>query len=143
MTTFKRFEDSETWQCARVLCNEIYDASDKPPFSRDFVLRDQIRRAAVSVMSNIAEGMERSGNAELIQYQSIAKGSCGEVRSLLRLAPDRRYIGQEDMARLLELNVRTGGRITNLIKYLKQSDFKGFKFKETQAAYGAGLNLGP
>jgi len=82
----KYFEDLEVWKEARRLTNEIYGATRNDGFSKDFGLRDQIQRAAVSIMSNIAEGFERGGNQEFIQFLYIAKGSCGEVRAQLHVA---------------------------------------------------------
>ncbi len=90
MATFKSFEDIEAWQKARELTNRVYDASDKGAFARDFGLRDQIRRACVSILSNIAEGFERSGTGEFVQFLSSAKGSAGEVRAQLYVALERR-----------------------------------------------------
>ena len=81
MATIKRFEDIEAWKKARELTREVYRHSKVGPFSKDFGLRDQIRRAAVSVMSNIAEGFERGGNKEFMQFLAIAKGSVGEIES--------------------------------------------------------------
>ena len=83
MATFKRFEDIEAWQLAREFTAKIYRLSKVPPFSRDFALRDQMRRAAVSVMSNIAEGFERGGTKEFLHFLSIAKGSAGELEAQL------------------------------------------------------------
>ena len=82
----KSFEDLEIWQIAKGLAVKIYSLSRAPRFSKDFSLRDQMRRAAVSIMSNIAEGFERGGNQEFVQFLYIAKGSCGEVRSQLYVA---------------------------------------------------------
>jgi len=81
MTTVRGFENLDAWRMARKLANEIYASSSSGAFARDFALRDQIRDAAVSVISNIAEGFERGGNAEFVQFLSIAKGSVGEVRA--------------------------------------------------------------
>jgi four helix bundle protein len=81
MSTFQSFEDIEAWQKARELTRRIYEVSDVGKFARDFGLRDQIRRASVSVLSNIAEGFERSGTGEFIQFLSGANGSAGEVRA--------------------------------------------------------------
>jgi len=81
--TIKYFEDLEVWREARHLTRQVYQITQDATFSRDFGLRDQIRRAAVSVMSNIAEGFERGGNREFIQFLYVARGSCGEVRSQL------------------------------------------------------------
>ena len=77
MTTFQSFEEIEAWQKSRELNREIYAFSKEGPFSKDFGLRDQIRRASVSIMSNIAEGFERGGTGEFVQFLSIAKGSAG------------------------------------------------------------------
>ena len=91
----ERFEDLIAWQKARQLAAEIYRISAQGDFSRDFGLRDQIRRAAVSAMSNIAEGFDRGSRSEFHQYLVIAKASCAEVRSQLYVAQDVGYIGQE------------------------------------------------
>jgi four helix bundle protein len=97
----ERFEDLIAWQKARVLVRRIYEVSRSGEFARDSGLTGQIRRAAVSVMSNIAEGFERAGRAEFHQFLVIAKGSCAEVRSQLYVAYDVGYIEQEIF---LELN---------------------------------------
>jgi four helix bundle protein len=100
MPTCTRFEDREAWRQVRVLCGEIYRVSAKGPFAKDFGLRDQIREASVSIMSNIAEGFERSGTGEFIQFLAIAKGSAGEMRSQLYIAFDQGYLDREDFVRL-------------------------------------------
>ncbi len=82
----KNFEDLEIWKDARLLTRGIYQLTRDSTFSKDFALRDQMRRAAVSIMSNIAEGFERGGNQEFIQFLYVAKASCGEVRSQLYVA---------------------------------------------------------
>ena len=87
----KHFEDLEIWKEARCLAKEIYRLTSEPKFSKDFGLRGQIQSAAVSVMSNIAEGFERGGNQEFCQFLYVAKGSCGEVRSQLYIAVDQGY----------------------------------------------------
>lgn len=96
----ERFEDFVAWQKARVLTAEIYKITDEGKFARDFGLRDQIRRAAVSIMSNIAEGFERGRSAEFHQFLSIAKASCAELRSQLYVALDAGYLSQEIFSRL-------------------------------------------
>lgn len=95
MARLERFEDLEAWKTARELTNSIYQTTASGDFARDFGLRDQIRRASVSVLSNIAEGFERDGNKEFLQFLSLAKGSCGEVRAQLYIALDQRYIKEE------------------------------------------------
>lgn len=91
----ERFEDLIAWQKARQLTAEIYRITANGEFARDFGLRDQIRRASVSVMSNIAEGFDRGSRGEFHQFLVIAKASCAEVRSQLYVAQDVGYINQE------------------------------------------------
>ena len=123
------FEDLEVWKSARELTNRIYKISNNSGFSKDYGLRDQIRRAAVSIMSNIAEGYERGGNQELIQFLSIAKGSCGEVRCQLYVAGDQGYITQQELKPLIEHCKRISIMINNFMEHLKGSRFKGSKYK--------------
>ena len=92
MTTFKKFEEIALWQKSRELTKLIYEAPKRENFARDYALRDQIRRASVSIMSNIAEGFERSGTAEFSRFLATAKGSAGEVRSQLYVALDQNYV---------------------------------------------------
>src|SRR5882762_9682776 len=88
----EKFEDLIAWQKARKLTPQIYKATNLPAFSRDFGLKDQIRRTAVSIMSNIAEGFERGRPSEFHQFLSIAKGSCAELRNQLYVALDVGYV---------------------------------------------------
>ena len=88
----EKFEDFIAWQKARKLTAEIYRVTSKEPFARDFGLKDQIRRAAVSSMSNLAEGFERGRATEFHQFLSVAKGSCAEVRTQLYVALDVGYL---------------------------------------------------
>ena len=94
MASFRTFEEIEAWKKSRELVRAIYQATSLGAFSTDYGLRDQIRRASVSIMSNIAEGFEREGTKEFVQFLSIAKASAGEVRSQLYVALDQGYIGQ-------------------------------------------------
>ncbi len=132
MPTFTRFEDMEAWRQARVLCQEIYYVSGQGSFVKDFGLRDQIRRASVSIMSNIAEGFERSGTGEIIQFLAIAKGSAGEMRSQLYIALDQGYLDQGEFARLASLASDSGKMIAGLMMYLRKSGIKGTKYKSSQ-----------
>jgi four helix bundle protein len=91
----ERFEDLVAWQNARLLTRSIYRVTRSGPFARDYGLRDQIRRAAVSIMSNIAEGFERNKPTEFHQFLCIAKGSGAEVRSQLYVALDAEYLNDE------------------------------------------------
>jgi len=129
MATFQKFEDIEAWQRARKLTREIYTVSNENPFSKDFGLRDQIRKASVSIMSNIAEGFERDGTKEFIQFLSIAKGSSGELRSQLYVALDQGYLKEEMFDRLLVTALETSRMISGLISYLRKSKMKGTKYK--------------
>ena len=109
----ERFEDLIAWQKARTLTGSIYRITNEGAFSRDFGLKDQIRNASVSAMSNIAEGFERFRPGEFHQFLSIAKGSCGEVRSQLYVALDARYITQPNfdglMSQVFEVGNLLGG----------------------------------
>ena len=99
----ERFEDLIAWQKSRDLTRQIYSVTNKGPFSKDFGLRDQIRRASVSIMSNLAEGFERGGRAEFHQFVVIAKGSSAEVRSQLYVALDVEYITQKEFKDIMGL----------------------------------------
>ena len=99
-------------------------------FARDFGLRDQMRRACVSILSNIAEGFERSGTGEFVQFLSAAKGSAGEVRAQLYVAVDRSYIDKERFRELSVLATEISRMISGLMAYLKQSGIRGTKYKD-------------
>lgn len=129
MSSFQRFEDIEAWQKARELTKAIYAMSNDGQFSRDFGLRDQIRRASVSIMSNIAEGFGRGGNKEFIQFLSTAKGSASEVQAQLYVALDAGYINQDQFQKLYSETEATARMIAGLLRYLQNSDFKGAKYK--------------
>ncbi|MEX0747367.1 MAG: four helix bundle protein [Rhodothermales bacterium] len=127
--SFRSFEDIEAWQNARALAKEIYVVSRLSAFERDFALKDQIRKSAVSILSNIAEGFERDGNAEFIQFLSIAKGSCGELRAQLYIALDCAYIDDASFVRLSDDARRVSRLVNGLIRYLKNSPIRGRKFR--------------
>jgi|SRR5437588_1195794 len=129
MATFQNFEEIEAWQEARMLTRMIYAISKQAAFAKDFGLRDQICRASVSILSNIAEGFERSGTGEFIQFLAIAKGSAGEVRAQLYVAFDQNYISQETFEELLHLTTKISRMISGLISYLRNSAIKGTKYK--------------
>ncbi len=125
----KRFEDLQCWQKARNLNNKIYQVTGDGRFARDFALRDQIRKASISILSNIAEGFERGGDKEFLQFLAVAKGSCGEVRAQLYVALDQQYVAQ-DAFKFLSDNVEEIGRlISGLMKYLCTSELRGSKYK--------------
>jgi four helix bundle protein len=118
---FTSFEDIEAWQKARRLVCDVYRVSGEARFGQDFGLRDQVRRAAVSVLSNIAEGFERGGRGEFIRFLSIAKGSAGEVRAQLYVALDQSYIGRETFDELVARATEVGRMIGGLMGHLRRS----------------------
>ena len=129
MSTIRTFEDLHAWQHARALNKEIYEITARGAFAKDFALRDQIRRASISISSNIAEGFERNGTKEFLNFLSIAKASAGEVRSQMHLALDLGYVDGpafKDLAGHIE---QTSKLIWGLMEYLRRSDVAGGKFK--------------
>lgn len=130
MDKIERFEDIIAWHKARVLTKEIYTASKAGEFGRDFGLRDQIQRASVSTLSNIAEGFERSGDNEFIQFLSHSKGSCGEVRSQLYVALDQGYITPAKFDSLSGQAVEVSRLIAGFMAYPKDSRLRGSKFRQ-------------
>ena len=129
MSKIQRFEDLEAWKISRELTKEIYRVSTGEKFACDYGLRDQIRPAAVSIMSNVAEGFERDGDKEFIQFLYIAKASCGEVRSQLYVAFDQNYISESDFNLIYTESIENSRVISGLIKYLKQCELTGKKYK--------------
>ena len=113
---------------ARESTRLIYEVSSTGDFSKDFPLRDQIRRSAISTMSNIAEGFERERNKEFLNFLSIAKGSCAESRAQLYVALDRRYITKDEFERLYGKLQETGKLIGGFMRYLANSGLRGSKF---------------
>lgn len=117
------------------LVKRVYEATRREPFRSDWGLRDQIQRAAVSIMCNIAEGFERGSNKEFVQFLYQAKGSSGEVRSLLYAALDQAYISAAEFDETLRLCTRVSIRLNNLIEYLKDTELRGHKFHEEPTDY--------
>jgi len=111
----ERFEDIFSWQKAKILSIRIYQLFEK---SRDFGFKDQIQRASVSIMNNIAEGFERKSNNEFRQFLFIAKGSCGELRSMLILAKDLNYINEKEFKTLFVEAEQISKMLSGLIKTL-------------------------
>jgi len=129
MATVTRFEDLDVWQKARVLVNEVYAVSGNGAFGRDFGLRDQVRRAAVSAMGNIAERFERGGDTEFRQFLAVAKGSCGEVQSHLYTAVDQGYVTAAQHRQVSEKAEEVGRMVAGLMRHLRRSPLKGNKYK--------------
>ncbi len=129
MATIKHFEDLEIWKLARTLCDDIYQLAIKTDLRRDYKLYSQIDGSSASVMDNIAEGFERNGNREFIQFLSISKASCGETRSQLYRVFDRNYATKNEFEKLKEQTLTLSKMIGAFINYLKKSDYKGSKYK--------------
>jgi len=121
MAKIKRFEDTEAWQRARELVGMIYKLARKPAFAQDWGLRDQIQRAAISIMANIAEGFERHSDKEFVQFLYNARGSAAEVRSLLYAASDLSYITIEEFEEALTKAEETSKAIFGFIRYLSHA----------------------
>jgi four helix bundle protein len=122
VSTFRAFEEITAWQKARELTRRIYDVTGKGRFGRDFALVDQVRRASVSVLSNIAEGFERRGSKEFSYFLSVAKGSLGELRAQLYVASDQGYIDDATFKELSQLAAETGRLLGGLARYLRQHE---------------------
>ena len=123
----ERFEDLVIWQQARNLSKEVYEITKSADFRYDTRFVQQIRAASGSIMDNIAEGFERDGNKEFIQFLYIAKGSCGEVRSQIYRAYDAQFINEETFSRMLNESLSINKGILNFIKSLKLSSVTGKK----------------
>ena len=129
MNKIERFEDIIAWQKARQLTQQVYGFARQGSFARDFGLRDQVQRASVSTMANIAEGFERGGDKEFIQFLSTAKGSCGEVKSHLYVALDQNYVSAEQFKDLYAQADEVSRLTAGFMAYLQQSKVGGHKFK--------------
>ena len=130
MARIEKFEDIKSWQLARKVTSQIYALTKVGEFERDFSLRDQIRRSSVSIMSNIAEGFEREENKEFINFLTVAKASCAEARSQLYVALDQSYLTQKQFDEIYTELSEIGSLLGGFIKYLKNSELKGRKFKD-------------
>ncbi len=134
MTTAKRFEELEVWQIAKDLTNLTYQFSSSGNFARDFGLRDQMRRAAVSIMSNIAEGFESLTQVMFIQYLARAKGSAGELRAQLYIARDQEYIKDDQFQSAISIAETCSRKLSRLITYL-ESQPNARRVREDGAQY--------
>lgn len=131
MSTIKTFEDLEIWKKARLLCQDIFLITSHDLFSKDFGLKNQINNSSGSVMDNIAEGFDRDGTKEFIQFLSIAKASCGECRSQLYRSLDRLYINTCEFETISFKTIQLGRKISNLMEYLRKTDIRGSKYDPT------------
>lgn len=129
MAIIKKFEEINSWQKARLLNQRLDLIIAVGKFNNNFKLISQIESSAGSIMDNIAEGFERSGNKEFIQFLYISKGSCGELRSQLYRAIDKKYITEEEFTELYNLTIEISVLIQKLLDYLHSSELKGVKYK--------------
>ncbi len=134
MATIKRFEDLDVWKVSRDLCDRLGVIIDSDALKRNFRLIGQIEGSSGSVMDNIAEGFERGTKAEFILFLGYSKGSCGELRSQLYRALDRKYINKEQFQELYLLAVRISVMLQKFINYLLQSQVKGLRKKNPETA---------
>lgn len=130
MGTVTKFEDLEIWQLSRTFCRAVYDIIENTNLKTNYRLATQIDGSSGSIMDNIAEGFERNGNKEFVQFLSIAKASCGESRSQLYRILARSFITEEKFQSLKEQAEILSKKIGAFINYLKNSDFKGSKFNK-------------
>ncbi len=117
----KSFEDLHIFETARKLCGEVWNLTRTGPVAKDFTFTTQIRCSALSILSNIAEGFERNSRKEFIQFLSIAKGSCGELRAQLLVAMDQEYLSQEKHEQLRTTCLQLNAGLANLMKYLRNN----------------------
>ncbi|HLN73001.1 MAG: four helix bundle protein [Methylococcaceae bacterium] len=129
MAIIERFEDVKAWQSARELCKIIHHFTLRTSFSKDYQLVGQIKGSSGSIIDNIAEGFERNGNNEFLQFLSISKGSCGETRSQLYRALDNEYIKQDEFDQILHKTEDLSKMISGLMDYLNKCDIKGSRYK--------------
>ena len=118
MASIKNFEELEVWKLSMEMCTEVYRLTNTELFSKDFGLKYQIRRCAVSVPSNISEGYERDAKKQFLYFLAISKGSCGELRTQLRIAYNLTYINENDFNILNEVALKTSKQLSGFIKYL-------------------------
>ena len=130
MVSVKRFEEMDVWKKSRLMVKMIYQMTNKPEFSKDWQLVNHIRKTAISIVSNISEGFERDGNKEFINFLSIAKGSCGELRCQLYMALDQNYIDDNQFMEISNLATEISKSLKGLMNYLQDSDLKGIKNKK-------------
>ena len=129
LSRHKNFEDLVIYQQSHELAKQVYQLTNTSLFRHDRGLKDQIRRASVSILSNIAEGFERGSNVEFIQFLYISKGSCGEVRAQLSLARDLKYVDSGIANELIASCRKISGMLANTITSLKSSEYRGTKYK--------------
>jgi len=132
MAKVERFEDLEIWQLAREIWNKVHQIFETTSLGNNYALRNQMDKSSGSIMDNISEGFECNGNREFIQFLSIAKASCGELRSQLYRVLDRNHIDEDSFELLAEMVLLESKKISAFINYLSRSEYKGSKFNKLQ-----------
>jgi four helix bundle protein len=125
MATITTFEELDIWQLGREICQDVWDKFENSALGKDFELKNQMNRSSGSIMDNIAEGFERNGRKEFIQFLSYSKGSCGELRSF-----DRKHITEEEFEFLKEKTITESKKIGSFMSYLVKSENNGSKFNK-------------
>ncbi|MEX2161462.1 MAG: four helix bundle protein [Anaerolineales bacterium] len=138
MGTIKEFEKLQVWRSARILNNLVYGITKQPPFLKDFALRDQIRKASISVMSNIAEGLDAGYDGEFIRFLSYAFRSVAEIQSQLYTALDETYIDQDTFQKIHDQGADVRRQIRGLITYLSNNKRPSLSIREERFSYIAG-----
>lgn len=133
MPTVNNFEDLRVWKTSREIVNEIYSITKKAPFAKDFALIDQIRRAAISIMSNIAEGFESASDKKFVNYVNIAKASAGECRAQVYISIDQGYISQQEGKELVDKLISVSKQLSKLETYLRNDNSD--RVNETEIKY--------
>ena len=129
MSKYNRFEELPVWKLSKDLAVQIYKITSKGKINKDFGLKGQMQRAALSISSNIAEGFERGSKKEFIQFLYIAKGSCGELRSQMIVAKDLGFLEDNDYSKALSFSVEISQQISGFIDYRKNTNFIGQKYQ--------------
>ena len=137
----QKLEDLVAWSEAKALAVDVYKLTAVEPWSKDFGLRDQIRRSAVSISSNIAEGYGRGGNKEFVQFLYIAKGSLYELKTQLIIGSEIGYSKPEQLSLIFERIDKTSRILAGLLNYIKESEYKGSKFAEPIVEYTTTSNF--
>lgn len=138
MATYSNFEDLEIWKKARIFCQWVNHVIEDTALKSNSRLRNQLEGSSGSIMDNIAEGFERSGNKAFVLYLFYAKGSAGESRSQLYRLLDKGYIGETEFEKQRDFLMDLSQQINRFINYLKKSEHKGWHFKEDQETYITG-----
>ena len=138
MGKVQKFEDLTIFKMARDLCKEVYEITKEGDFSKDSRFVQQIHASAGSVMDNIAEGFERDGNKEFVNFLYIAKGSCGEVRSQIIRASDVGFIDNDTATKLYNNCVSLSKALSKFIKSLRKSGIAGLKFQDSRSKFQEG-----